>query len=326
MGTRKLYLLQFAFCSVWVSFVLASCATEVPATSISTPEQAVLDRLKTIPEEAVKYSPEQDDHPPLLHSNEFSTPRPLEGPINTAGAEDSPFISPDGQLLFFFFTPDVDVPVEQQLLDGVTGIYLARRVDTAWADPERLILQDEGMLALDGCAFFDGDSLWFCSAREGYTGVGWFRAVYAAGVWSDWRPVDFDPAYEVGELHIYADELYFHSRRPGGHGEMDLWMSRRVEGAWLAPTNLVQVNSVDSEGYPFLTSDGRELWFTRWYQGTPAIYRSFRADGGWGDPELIVSQFAGEPTLDPEGNLYFVHHYYQDGNMIEADIYVAERR
>ena len=41
---------------------------------------------------------------------------------------------------------------------------------------------------------------------------------------------------------------------------------------------------------------------------------------------LIVSQFAGEPTLDDAGNLYFVHHYFEHGQMIEADIYVAYKK
>jgi hypothetical protein len=38
-----------------------------------------------------------------------------------------------------------------------------------------------------------------------------------------------------------------------------------------------------------------------------------------------VDHFAGEPTLDAQGNLYFVHHFYRDGVMIEADIYTAVR-
>jgi hypothetical protein len=80
------------------------------------------------------------------------------------------------------------------------------------------------------------------------------------------------------------------------------------------------------DGFPFVSTDGSELWFTRTYLGTPAIYRSVRAAGMWGEPELIVSQFAGEPTLDDAGNLYFVHHYYENGVMIEADIYVAYKK
>ena len=60
--------------------------------------------------------------------------------------------------------------------------------------------------------------------------------------------------------------------------------------------------------------------------GTPAIFRSEQANGVWGEPELIVSQFAAEPTLDDAGNLYFVHHFFEDGMMMEADIYVAYRK
>jgi hypothetical protein len=309
-----------------VLFLLVSCGAEEQPILAATPRENPYDRTAAIPEGAIKYSPEQDPQSPMLHSDEWSEPMPLEGPINTAGAEDSPFISPDGSLFFFFFTPDVSVPVEEQVLDGVTGIYRSRKLGEGWGEPERVVLQEPGKLALDGCGFFDGNSLWFCSAREGYTGLHWFKAEMSDDGWINWRKVDFDPTYEVGELHIYQDELYFHSLRAGGLGEMDLWLSRRIEGGWSMPENLTSLNSDASEGYPFVTADGQELWFTRWYQGTPAIYRSMRSDSDWGTPELIVSQFAGEPTLDPEGNLYFVHHYYQDGEMIEADIYVAIRK
>jgi len=80
------------------------------------------------------------------------------------------------------------------------------------------------------------------------------------------------------------------------------------------------------DGFPFVSSDGNELWFTRTWSGTPAVYRSLKSGGIWQAPELIIHQFAGEPTLDDDGNLYFVHHYYEDGVMIEADIYLAARR
>ena len=66
----------------------------------------------------------------------------MEGPVNTAGAEDSPFVTPDGQTLYFFFTPDVRVPAEQQLFDGVTGIWVTHRVDGGWTEPERVLLAD----------------------------------------------------------------------------------------------------------------------------------------------------------------------------------------
>jgi len=69
--------------------------------------------------------------------------------------------------------------------------------------------------------------------------------------------------------------------------------------------------------------DGDELWFLRNYSGSPAIFRSKNTDGEWQEAELILSQFAGEPSLDSEGNIYFVHHYFKDCKMLEADYYVA---
>jgi hypothetical protein len=60
--------------------------------------------------------------------------------------------------------------------------------------------------------------------------------------------------------------------------------------------------------------------------GAPAIFRSTRGEGGWSSPGLVLSSFAGEPTLDRAGNLYFIHHYIVDGALADADIFLAERR
>jgi hypothetical protein len=290
------------------------------------PIQATSSRADSLPQDVSIVLPAQDDHKPLMHVEGWLDPVPLEGTVNTAGAEDSPFITSDGTTLLFFFTPDVRVPVEKQLLDGVTGIYHSEWLNGTWSEPERVFLQEAGKLALDGCGFSDGETLWFCTAREGLTGLHWFKADREGNRWVNWRLADFDPSYEVGELHMHEGDLYFHSKRAGGRGDLDIWMSRKVGDKWGFPENLRVLNTEVAEGYPFLTADGQELWFTRWYQGTPAVYRSTLVDGEWSEPQLVISQFAGEPTLDPEGNIYFVHHYYRDGQMIEADIYVAYRK
>ena len=286
-------------------------------------------REESIPDDAVKMTPEIDLYPPQIHSDEYSEPVPLGGSINTAGAEDSPFIPCcEEDTLYFFFTPDTDVPAEKQLLDGVTGIYVSKKVDGNWSSVKRVVLQDPLKLALDGCSFVENDRMWFCSARQGYSGIHWFTAEYVEGKWGNWENADFDPAYEVGELHFTGNftELYYHSSRAGGHGGNDLWYSQYRNGSWQDPVNIEAVNSMENEGYPYVTSHGSELWFTRSYLGTPGIFRSMKVNGTWQEPELILSQFAGEPTLDSEGDIYFVHHFYEDGAMIEADIYVAYKK
>ena len=287
-------------------------------------------RAEAIPEGAQKVLPTTDDHPPLLHSSLWFEPVPLEGPLNTAGAEDSPFILPDGNTLYFFFTPDVSKTPQEQLLDQVTGIWSSNWNGSGWSEPERVWLQDKGKLALDGAAFVQGNSMWFASAREGFTGVNLFTAQFQNGKWKDWRYAGdrLNKDFQVGEMHISADgkEMYFHSNRTGGMGGLDIWVMKYLNGEWQIPSNLAMVNSDGNEGWPFVSQDGNELWFTRTYQGSPAIYRSLMIEGNWSAPELIISSFAGEPTLDVQGNLYFVHHFFKNDVMIEADIYVAYKK
>ena len=166
----------------------------------------------------------------------------------------------------------------------------------------------------------------FCSAREGFAGLHWFRAERVGEGWKNWDVVTFPAEYDVGELHIHGDELYYGSARAGGEGGQDIWMLTRVGGDWVNPVNIGEVNTGVDETRPYLTPDGQELWITRWHEGSPAIVRSRKVDGKWQEGELIVSSFAGEPTMDAQGNLYFVHHFYDEGVMLEVDIYVAYRK
>ena len=307
-------------------------AATTPTTPTPTPSKTFVpgDRDASIPADAVKMTPAMDKYPPVLHDTaEYEDPVPLPYPVNTAGAEDSSFILPDGSTLFVFFTPDVTVPVEKQVIDGVTGIYeFHRQADGTWGPAQRCVLNDD--IALDGCEFVQDGIMWFCSARPGYAGLHWFTARSVNGTWTDWQLVTGFPAeFDVGELHFSRDwnTLYYHSARPGGKGGYDIWMTKKVDGVWQEPVNVSAVNSPDTDGWPWLSADGNELWFTRTYKGSPAVFRSKLVDGQWQTPELIVSQFAGEPTLDDAGNLYFTHHYYDaNGNMIEADIYCAKKK
>jgi len=248
---RKIAILGVGVVAVIVLLLISSFAQDG-----SEEEQVeIVPRQSKIPENAVKATPETDLFPPQLHSNEYAEPVPMPGPVNTAGAEDSPFITPDGSTFYFFFTPGGDVPVEEQITDEVTGIYVSRRIDGQWSEPERAILQDPGKLALDGCPFVQGDEMWFCSAREGYTGVRFLTADYIDGEWRNWEWVGdkLTFEYEVGELHISADgsELYFHSPRSGGKGEVDIWVSKKVDGEWQDPENIEAVNTAGMEGWPF---------------------------------------------------------------------------
>jgi hypothetical protein len=169
--------------------------------------------------------------------------------------------------------------------------------------------------------------MWFCTARQDYTGLHWFTANLVDGAWTNWQLADFKQEYEVGELHITADgmELYFHSSRPGGVGGVDIWVSKKVNGEWGEPVNISIINSPHTDGWPSLSQDGTELWFTRAI-GAPELYRSMKVNGEWTEPVKMFSIFSGESSLDNDGNVYFTHHFYKDDEMLEADIYIAKKK
>ena len=285
-------------------------------------------REDKLPADIAKRGPKTDHHPTILHSNEYQLPVPLPYPINTAGAEDCPVITPDGKMIYFFFTPDVRVPPEKQLLDSVTGTYVSHKSAEGWSTPQRVWLQDPGKLSLDSTLCVKDDEMWFCSDREGYEGMNMFTAELIDGQWTNWEYVGdrLMKEIQIGEVYLHEDNLFFHSDRPGGKGGLDLWVTTREGDGWADPVNIEAVNTTVDEGFPFISTDGTELWFTRTYMGTPAIFRSLKVNGAWGEPEMILSQFAGGATLDDAGNIYFAHHYFENGEMIEADIYVAYKK
>ena len=109
-----------------------------PVTEVKT-----IDRESRIPSSQVKITPETDLHPPILHSDDYEQPVPMPYPINTAGAEDSGFIMPDGNIFYVWFTPDPRIPPEKQVIDGVTGIYVSKKVNGVWQKPKRVVLQEQ---------------------------------------------------------------------------------------------------------------------------------------------------------------------------------------
>ncbi|MBN1369707.1 MAG: PD40 domain-containing protein [Dehalococcoidaceae bacterium] len=292
-------------------------------------------RATSIPPGAVKMTPENDTAPPVLNpafAHIWHEPVPLPGPVNTAGAEDSPFITPDGSTFYFWFNGDQSRDAYAQVSDPMTGLYWTEKVDGQWQEPERLFLQYFDKTGFDGDPAVFGSTLWFGSIREGnYRDIDIWTAELAGGRWTSWANAGelFNRTWEMGELHIAAggDEIYFGSAREGGRGGRDIWVIRRSGGQWQAPENISAVNTAGDEGQPFITEDGSQLWFTR-LTPAPEVYRSLKVGGQWQAPEMVLSSLAGEPTMDMAGNLYFTHHRWDDalGRATEADIYVCYRR
>jgi len=250
-----------------VIFLMLACGCMGQGAPVKT-----ITRAESIPADAVKRTPDTDIYRPVVHSDAWKTPVPMEGPINTAGAEDSPFITPDGNTFYFFFTPDVRVPVEKQLVDGVTAVYWSKKANGTWPEPEKLVLNND--VSLDGCVCVQGDTMWFGSARAGnYGQVDVYTAKYKNGKWTDWKNAgeQLNKQFDIGEFHVTPDgnTIYFGWAKNGTdsgsiwEGNRDIYKSEKAGGAWGTPVSLgPNVNSGQMEDQPFLSQDGSELWFT----------------------------------------------------------------
>jgi Tol biopolymer transport system component len=171
-------------------------------------------------------------------------------------------LSPDGDLLYF----TSDAPVDGA---GGANVWRVRRASEEWGNPEPLgpgvntdADESHPSVTSDGTLYFfrrdpDDPSVAniFTASPEGDS-FGTARELEPP-VNSD--HLDYDPL-------ISADgrRLLFCSRRPGGYGAGDIYVSFRSEdGAWGEPRNLGrEVNGSAEENRPSVTLDGRYFFFT----------------------------------------------------------------
>lgn len=114
---------------------------------------------------------------------------------------------------------------------------------------------------------------------------------------------------DIGDhaLCMFQDSvLVFSSRRLGGYGAYDLYFTIFRNGLWSMPVNLgPEVNSIFNEDYPFLSKDGRTLYFSSdrlSSMGGYDIYRSrFQPEATkWTEPYNL-----GIPVNSPDDDTHF---------------------
>lgn len=139
--------------------------------------------------------------------------------------------------------------------------------------------------------------------------------------------------------HLSADglSLYFASDRPGGYGDLDLWVATRPDrtAPFGNPRNMGSaVNSGAGDFCPFLSSDGLSLYFNSSRgggSGSCDIYVATRmsVDSSWTYVKNLGSRIntgatdASPVVSDDELTLYYVSN--RSGGFGSDDLYVARR-
>jgi len=175
-----------------------------------------------------------------------------------------PVLSPDGTGLFF----SSDRPVGssgESLRRGEVDLWVADRIDDGWSEPRHLgETINFGRRTSCGSVAANGN-LYFTTSTVADNSAEIYRSVLADGVYS--APESLAELNSPQPDHcpfVAPDESYliFSSFR-GGFGRSDLFISFRTsDGPWSEPVNMgAKINSAQKDEYPFVTPDGRYLFF-----------------------------------------------------------------
>lgn len=117
----------------------------------------------------------------------------------------------------------------------------------------------------------------------------------------------------------YPHFLFFSARDKGGKN-FDLFVAVRqdVGRVWTAPTPVMNVNTESDELHPWVTSDGKALYFSRKTADGWRVFVSRRAGAsgpqGWGEPEQVDLPIDfHHATLTPDGKTMYLQGPLEKG-------------
>jgi outer membrane protein OmpA-like peptidoglycan-associated protein len=229
--------------------------------------------------------------------------------INSTYDDYSPLITADGSTMIF--TSNRKAPnevVKRGSTVNYEDIYITKFHNDNWAIPEK-ISPSINIPYHDAAASISPDGRTLILYYE--EGAGDLYVSYFDGVeWSPAKPLNknINTTYWETSGCISADgqKLFFTSNRPGGKGELDIYMAQlSTNGDWGKAVNLGStINTHGNEDSPFIHPDGKTLYFAsdgHVGMGEHDIFKSEFIDGKWQKPVNI-----GYPINTPEYEGFFV--------------------
>jgi len=149
------------------------------------------------------------------------------------------------------------------------NIWTSERTAEGWSEPVMVAPPISSTADEWEVAIARNGTLYFSSARDGgYGDLDLYRAPLVDGGYP--MAENLGPRINTAAGDdlpwIAPDEstLVFASNREGGEGERDLYVTFAQGGGWTEPLSLgPEINSPGYDSYPFVSADGRYLFFTR---------------------------------------------------------------
>lgn len=279
---------------------------------------------------------------PAQKYSDWSAPVNLGAVINSASNDQQPAISKDGLSLYFASTRAGGL--------GGFDMYVSQRasVDDAWGSPINLgpalnTTSDEGNPAFSR----DGHVLFFQSRRPGGLGLAdlWVSTRNHTNDDFDWQPAvnlgpevnsaadDTGPGYFENQ-EDGAPQLYFGSSRAGGIGAADIYLSEQMaDGSFGPPILVTELSSSLVDNRPSIRHDGLEIFLQSnrvGSIGTTDVWVATRQSTfeTWSDPvnlgTINTVSLEQNPYLSSDGKtLFFASD--RPGGLGSSDLYMATR-
>jgi outer membrane protein OmpA-like peptidoglycan-associated protein/Tol biopolymer transport system component len=247
-------------------------------------------------------------------------PENLGSAVNSEYAELNPVISPDGRTLYFGRKshPANRFGVKgSETIAGSQDIWFSEKVGNAWSTARRLsdiLNRDQYNTILSISP--DGQTILLKGAyvNGSYVTRGFSLANKTAGGWTVPQKIDI-PGYEqmskgkneYGYLTMDGKAILLAFSRKKNSEDDDIYVSFLENGKWTRPMDLGDgINSKYSETTPFLSADGKTLYFSSdrpGGQGSQDIYLTRRLDDTW--QNWRKPQNLGPPVNTDEYDAYY---------------------
>lgn len=261
----------------------------------------------------------------------------LGSTVNSEYDEHSPVVSADESVLVF--TSNRKGIGDLKSPDGLftEDLYISEYRSNSWTQAENMgtIINTEGNNASISLSV-DGKML-FIYQHDGISGD-----IYKSELTFDgWttperlpRPINSQYSETHASMSIDGNTIFFSSDRPGGFGNRDIYMVRKLpNGEWGKIMNLgPAINTAGDEESPFIHPDGKTLYFCSTEHksmGGFDIFQSTLNDSlQWSTPQNV-----GSPINTPDDDVFFIptanglRVYYASrraGGEGRSDIYLIE--
>jgi hypothetical protein len=218
--------------------------------------------------------------PTILYTKQEngSWTEPVDATFLDAENKNEPFITPNGQKLFFIRWADV---------------YVSNKVGGQWSVPSYVPSPVNTSAEEWHPTAAANGTLYFCSSRNsppGYYNI--YRSVPVGGQYTQVEQLDstINSSYGAWDPFIAPAQNYliFSTSRPDGFGDVDQHISyRKDDGSWTYPKNLgpaINTSGIDYGSY--ISYDGKYYFFSR-----PEDWGSGEADIYWVDARAIFPEY-----------------------------------